>query len=193
MADFLVVIDAQNDFIEGNLGTKEAQQVVPKIVQRIQQSQSEIILFTKDTHYTDYLQTSEGINLPIEHCIINTEGWHINKEIRRAWKNNTNTIVLNSNANRGLDINNTIQKPTFGSIALMGVYSQLMSPNGGKDDTVELCGFCTDVCVITNALMAKSLLPEANIIVNSQLCAGTTPEKHEMALEIMKACQIKVV
>lgn len=191
----LIVVDTQNDFIDGALGSKEAQVAVPKIVERINNSDGEIILFTKDTHLPNYLHTFEGINLPVEHCIENTEGWRINRDIRHAWKNNPHTIYLNSNIYEGLEINNTVCKPTFGSVALMNVINELNKNLKFSDriDTIEFCGFCTDICVISNVLMIKALLPEIDIIVNSNLCAGVTPEKHEAALEVMKSCQIEVI
>lgn len=192
----LIVVDAQNDFIDGALGSKEAQEAVPKIVERIKNSEKEIILFTKDTHRLNYLNTFEGKNLPVEHCIKDTEGWRINRNIRHAWKDNIHTIYLNSNAYEGLEINNTIHKPTFGSMALLNVINELKKETiGSKDyiDTIEFCGFCTDICVISNVLMVKALLPEVDIIVNSELCAGVTPEKHEAALEVMRSCQIEVI
>lgn len=195
----LIVVDAQNDFIDGALGSKEAQVAVPKIVERIKNSNNEIILFTKDTHTHDYLETAEGIKLPVSHCVENTEGWRINRDIRHAWKNNVHTIFLNSNAYKGMEINNTIYKPTFGSVTLMNIINELneeaIRTIGINDrvDTIEFCGFCTDICVISNVLMIKALLPEINITVNSELCAGVTPEKHEAALEVMRSCQIEVI
>ena len=199
----LIVVDAQNDFIDGALGSKEAQVAVPKIVERINNSMNEIVLFTKDTHDINYLDTREGKILPVKHCIENTDGWCINKAIRSAWKGNPNTILLNANHNLGLNINNTICKPTFGSVALMNIIKELHNSRtynlkentniSTKIDTIEFCGFCTDICVISNVLMIKALLPEVNIIVNSELCAGVTPEKHEAALEVMRSCQIEVI
>ena len=199
----LIVVDAQNDFIDGALGSKEAQVAVPKIVERINKSMNEIVLFTKDTHDIYYSDTREGKKLPVAHCIENTDGWCINKAIRGAWKDNPNTILLNANQNYGLHINNTIYKPTFGSVALMNFIKELhnsitydLKENthiSTKIDTIEFCGFCTDICVISNVLMIKALLPEVDIIVNSELCAGVTPEKHEAALEVMRSCQIEVI
>lgn len=192
----LIVVDAQNDFIDGVLGTKEAQEAVPKIVERINNSVEELILFTKDTHEFNYLDTAEGKHLPVEHCIKNTEGWSINKDIRGAWKGNRNTILLNANNNIGLEINNTIFKPTFGSTTLMKLINNLnlsLSMSGDQFESIEFCGFCTDICVISNVLMIKALVPETKIVVNSKLCAGVTPEKHEAALEVMRSCQIEVI
>lgn len=191
----LIVVDAQNDFIDGALGSKEAQVAVPKIVERINKSMNEIILFTKDTHNINYSDTREGKKLPVAHCIENTDGWCINKSIRSAWKGNPNTILLNANHNCGLNTNNTILKPTFGSTNLMNIVNKLNENLFIEDkiDTIEFCGFCTDICVISNVLMIKALLPEINIIVNSELCAGVTPEKHEAALEVMRSCQIEVL
>ena len=121
----LIVVDTQNDFIDGALGSKEAQVAVPKIVERINNSMNEIVLFTKDTHNINYSDTREGKKLPVAHCIENTDGWCINKAIRGAWKGNPNTILLNANQNYGLHINNTILKPTFGSTTLMDIISKL--------------------------------------------------------------------
>lgn len=192
----LIVVDAQNDFIDGVLGTKEAQKAVPYIVERINNSVEELILFTKDTHEFNYLDTAEGKHLPVEHCVKNTEGWSINKDIRSAWKGSYGTILLNANEAIGLEMNNTIFKPTFGSTVLMDFINNLnlsLSISGEQIDSIEFCGFCTDICVISNVLMIKALLPETKIVVNSKLCAGVTPEKHEAALEVMRSCQIEVL
>lgn len=183
MNKLLVVVDAQNDFINGPLGTSEAQVSVPKIVEKIRDADEEtLILFTKDTHDDKYLETQEGRHLPIKHCINKTEGWCIQKDIRSAWMSKEVTIILeNSN-------NNTFYKDTFGSDELIHYLMFL------KTDIheIEIVGFCTDICVISNALLIRTFLPEVLVSVDSACCAGTTPENHQKALDVMKSCQIEI-
>ncbi len=170
MTKLLVVVDMQNDFITGPLGTPEAQAIVKKVKTRINQAQKagEIVTFTRDTHNENYLNTQEGKNLPVEHCIRHTPGWEIEKSLQLP-----NVEMFN--------------KDTFGSLDL--AHHILMNPY----DEVELVGVCTDMCVISNALLIKAYLPEQKITVNSSCCAGTTPENHENALKIMKQCHINVI
>ena len=166
----LVVIDMQNDFITGSLGTPEAQAVVKKVKARISQAtkNGETVAYTRDTHNANYLNTHEGKNLPVEHCIRHTDGWEIEKSLQVP-----NTHIFN--------------KDTFGSLDL--AHHLLVTPY----DEVELVGVCTDICVISNALLIKAYLPELKIVVNSACCAGTTPENHENALKAMKQCQIEII
>ena len=170
MNKLLVVIDMQNDFITGPLGTPEAQAVLKKVKARVNQAvkNNEYIAFTRDTHNAGYLNTQEGKKLPVEHCIRHTAGWEIEKSLQ----------VPNANV---------FNKDTFGSLDL--AHHLLMTPY----DEVELVGVCTDICVISNALLIKAYLPELKITVNSACCAGTTPENHENALNAMKQCQIDVI
>ncbi|WP_100065276.1 cysteine hydrolase family protein [Miniphocaeibacter massiliensis] len=172
MKDFLIVVDMQNDFIDGALGTEESVDIVPKVINKIKEFDGEVI-FTRDTHDKNYLQTLEGKNLPIEHCIKNTYGWEIKKEIDE------------------LRLTEPIDKVTFGSDEL----ALALKERNSKDriNSITLIGLCTDICVISNALLIKSFLPEVNIIVDSKCCAGVTKESHNNALEAMKACQINIV
>lgn len=173
MKKLLVVIDMQKDFIDGSLGTKEAVSIVPNVVCKIQSYRSENcdIWFTKDTHTKEYLTTLEGKNLPVEHCIQGTDGWELYSEIV--------SVVQNEDK--------IFEKPTFGSVKLgeavrEGGYSQ-----------VELCGLCTDICVISNCAVMKAFCPETEIIVDSSCVAGVTPESSDRALEAMKMLQTKIL
>lgn len=170
----LIVVDMQNDFIDGSLGTKEAESIVEKVQAKIEQYKKEgqTIIFTRDTHTTEYLNTQEGKNLPVKHCIRNTKGWEISKE-------------LNSNECKIID------KPTFGSVDLVKYISYIIRDN--KDTEIELVGLCTDICVISNALILKANFTETPITVDASCCAGVTPYKHKCALETMKSCQINVI
>lgn len=166
----LVVVDMQNDFIDGALGTAEAIAIVPKVVEKIQKYDGEKIIYTKDTHEENYMETQEGKNLPVPHCIRGTKGWELNPEIEVLRKEST------------------IDKPSFGSMEL-GEYLK-------KQDDVELIefvGLCTDICVISNVMITKAALPEVPVIVDASCCAGVTPESHKNALEAMKMCQVKVI
>ena len=179
---FLIVVDMQNDFIDGSLGTKEAQGIVLNVMNRIKAAREndEKILFTKDTHYGDYLTTHEGKNLPVLHCVKPSSGWEINSDVWAATYGYVCTIF---------------EKPAFGSLDLMEYMSDYIGVQGidDKDLDIELIGLCTDICVISNALMLRSVFPEAEISVRASCCAGVTPEKHKAALEVMKSCHIEVI
>ena len=164
----LIVVDMQKDFIDGALGTKEAEAIVQKVADKIKTCRKEgaQIIFTRDTHQTNYLETQEGRNLPVEHCIEGSEGWEISKELEV------------------LPEDEIINKVTFGY-----VWSKDMI----KGDEIEIVGLCTDICVISNALVLKAVLPETPITVDSSCCAGVTPQSHNNALEAMKMCQISIV
>lgn len=180
----LVIVDTQNDFIDGSLGTVEAQATVPKIVNKIKNlPKNTLILFTKDTHYGNYLETEEGKHLPVKHCIKGTHGWSINDEISATVKDGQ-FYTWSSNE----IIGGRILKETFGSVKLPEVIGKI-----NKVDEVTFVGFCTDICVISNALLLKAHYPELKITVDASCCAGVTPEKHKAALEVMKSCQINVV
>ncbi|WP_027422550.1 cysteine hydrolase family protein [Lachnobacterium bovis] len=174
MNKVLVVVDMQNDFIDGSLGTKEACAIVDNVVNKITQFDGDIIA-TFDTHQANYLETSEGKNLPVEHCIEDTDGWKLNDKIQTALdeKSSTNEVTY-------------IKKPTFGSIELGNL---LVSK---KPSEIELVGLCTDICVVSNALIIKANLPETPISVDASCCAGVTVEKHNAAIETMSSCQIKI-
>ncbi|MDD2980701.1 MAG: cysteine hydrolase [Hespellia sp.] len=170
----LIVVDMQNDFIGGALGTKEAQKILPDVVEKIKTFEGPV-LFTQDTHEKNYLETQEGKKLPVEHCIRETEGWKLHPEIA--------ALVG--------DEENIIKKPTFGSAemaAMLGMMSEKF-----EIESITLIGLCTDICVISNAMTLKAFLPEVPIIVDSKCCAGVTPESHENALRAMRACQIEIV
>ncbi|MBQ8297200.1 MAG: cysteine hydrolase [Ruminococcus sp.] len=166
----LAVIDMQNDFIDGALGTAEAVQIVGRVAEKIssiRESGAEVV-FTRDTHGEDYLSTSEGKKLPVEHCVRGTYGWEITDKLE----------VRDSKI---------IDKPTFGSYELAEYAASIE-----KLEEVILVGLCTDICVISNAMLLKARLPEVRITVDSGCCAGVTPQSHENALEAMKMCQIDV-
>jgi nicotinamidase-related amidase len=170
----LIVVDMQNDFITGTLGTPEAQAIVPKVKKKIEEyvSRGDKVLFTRDTHYSDYLTTPEGLKLPLEHCIVGTHGWNIHHD-------------LTTNA-RPFDNAYCINKLAFG-YDNWGLWEDELS------DEVELVGLCSDICVISNALILKVTFPEIEITVDASCCAGTTPENHKAALQVMKSCQINVI
>ncbi len=172
MQDILLVIDMQNDFIDGALGTKEAVAIVPKVEEKIKNFQG-IVLFTRDTHMPEYLETQEGSNLPVPHCIKGTDGWQIRKELE------------------ALRSTEPIDKVTFGSKDLGENLVAIDKEEGIR--SITLVGLCTDICVISNALLVKAFLPEVPIIVDASCCAGVTPDSHNTALSAMEACQIKVV
>ena len=170
----LVVVDMQNDFIDAALGTKEAVAIVDNVVKKISDFDGEIFV-TLDTHYDNYMETSEGKNLPVPHCIKNTAGWQLNSKVKDALAGKAYRIV---------------EKVTFGSVDLP---SMIASKFGSIDLDIELVGLCTDICVVSNALLLKANFPEANMTVDASCCAGVTVEKHKAALETMKSCQISVV
>lgn len=169
---FLIVVDMQNDFIDGALGTKEAVAILPAVKTKIEGFDGRVI-FTRDTHEEDYLSSQEGKNLPVSHCIKGTDGWQINPALDALRKEEP------------------VDKPTFGSIAL----GQLLKAYDTYDEKIEsitLIGLCTDICVISNAMIIKAFLPETPVIVDASCCAGVTPESHQNALNAMQMCQIKV-
>lgn len=171
--NFLIVIDMQNDFIDGVLGTKEAVAILPAVKEKIKNFNGRV-LFTRDTHESDYLSTQEGQNLPVEHCMRDTHGWQINAELDALRKEEP------------------IDKPVFGSVAL-GQLLKAYDTYEEKIENITLIGVCTDICVISNAMLIKSFLPETPIFVDAACCAGVTPESHERALDAMAVCQIKVL
>lgn len=180
MKKILVVVDMQNDFITGSLGTKEAVAIVPNVIEKIKEYDINDVYVTRDTHQADYMSTNEGKHLPVEHCIENTWGWEIEDSVKKA-----------------VEGAKTVNKPTFGSTELASmlakVYEELpVSENGAKEFSIELIGLCTDICVVSNALLLKAQMPEITISVDSKCCAGVTPESHEAALTTMRMCQIEV-
>ncbi len=172
MKDYLIVIDMQKDFIDGALGTKEAMAILPKVEAKLKEFEGEI-LFTRDTHTKDYLSTREGEKLPVIHCVKGTEGWQI-------WPSLRSYIT-----------ELPIDKVTFGSSRL----AQVLEKVNHREEigSITLIGLCTDICVISNAMLLKAFLPEVPIIVDAACCAGVTRESHKTALEAMKACQIEII
>ncbi len=171
MQDILLVVDMQNDFVDGSLGTPEAQAIVGKVAEKIKNFEGPV-LFTQDTHGPDYLETQEGRLLPVEHCIRGTEGWEIIPELS------------------SLSEGPVIEKDTFGSKDLVTVLQAMDAEEAIA--SISLVGLCTDICVISNALLIKAYLPEVKLIVDASCCAGVTPESHVTALEAMKICQVSV-
>ena len=169
MKKILVVVDMQNDFIDGALGTPEAVAIVPYVKEKIESFDGEV-LFTRDTHAENYMDTQEGRNLPVPHCIKGTAGWEIRAELD------------------ALRRTEAIDKLTFGSRDLVNVLAR-----EGEIESITFVGLCTDICVISNAMVVKAFYPEIPLIVDAKGCAGVTPESHARALEAMKTCQIKVV
>ena len=172
MNDILIVVDMQNDFIDGALGTEEAEAIVPRVLEKIRGFEGRVI-FTRDTHFDNYMDTQEGKNLPVPHCIKDSEGWQIRAELDK------------------LRTEPAIDKPSFGSVELSAM---LARENSEKPiGSVTFIGLCTDICVISNAMLIKAAMPEVPVIVDAACCAGVTPESHNNALEAMKMCQISVI
>jgi nicotinamidase-related amidase len=175
----LVIVDMQNDFVDAALGTKEAAAIVPAVCDKIKNSRADnaLIFATKDTHSENYMQTREGRFLPVPHCIKGTPGWEFNPDVGAA-----------------LEDARVIEKYSFGSLTLPDVISETLQIKGiaPKDAEIELIGLCTDICVVSNALILKSRFPETDIKVDAACCAGVTPEKHSAALETMRSCQIEI-
>ena len=167
----LAVIDMQNDFIDGALGTKEAEAIVQNVAAKIEvyRSEGQMVVFTRDTHGADYLETQEGRHLPVVHCVEGTIGWRISDRL-----NTDGAPIFN--------------KPAFGSPALADYAASLT----GLEE-IEVIGLCTDICVISNVLLLKAALPETKITVDSSCCAGVTPESHENALNAMRMCQVCII
>ena len=161
---YLIVVDMQNDFITGALGSELAKAIVPSVVEKVKNYDGKVI-FTRDTHFTGYMQTQEGKKLPVEHCIKDTDGWQICNELKPY-------------------VNEVADKITFGSVDLPKMITDA--------EEIELCGLCTDICVISNAMILKATYPEAKITVDSNCCAGVSVESHNTALDAMKAVQIEV-
>ena len=172
----LVVVDMQKDFVSGALGTREAEAILPRVAERVRAAAEagEKLFFTRDTHETDYLSTQEGRLLPVEHCIRGTDGWRLAEPLREYAQGAAELI----------------DKPGFGSLALGERLREL--DRAEPLERVTLIGLCTDICVISNALLLKAFLPEVPIRVEAACCAGVTPESHRRALEAMQSCQIEI-
>lgn len=175
MEKLLIVVDMQNDFITGALANTEGQKIVSKLADYIKNFKGQVAI-THDTHYEGYLNTQEGKNLPVEHCIIDTEGWELVPEIQAAIDACPCHDIVD------------FKKITFGSTYL----GDFVARNSNSFEEIILCGVCTDICVISNALLIKAFAPEIKVTVLSDLCAGVTPEAHETALKAMQSCQINV-
>ena len=183
MKKTLIVIDMQNDFIDGALGSKEAQSIVPNVKRKIEECYTlgYDVIFTRDTHYDNYLDTMEGKFLPVKHCIKNTDGWAISTEL--------DTSIAS----------HIIDKPNFGYIDWredLSTFDYLTDKECWLEEppeSIELVGLCTDICVVSNALILKAMYPETSITVDANCCAGVTPESHKAALTTMKMCQINVI
>lgn len=165
----LIVVDVQNDFVNGSLGSEEAQAIIPNVKKKIEEyyNRGDQIILTRDTHYDDYLNTLEGRKLPVKHCVFGTKGWKVVSDLE----------VPNCRY---------VNKSTFGTL-------QWRNMAWIGDGDIDLVGLCTDICVISNALVLKAMFPNTEITVDAGCCAGSTPEKHKAALEAMKSCQINVI
>lgn len=172
MRKYLIVVDMQNDFISGALGGEDAETVVSSVVSRIHEAinDNRILLFTQDTHDESYMNTSEGRHLPVPHCVYGTDGWKLHPDIAPYAEN-------------------VIQKPTFGSLKLPDI---LRGKADGRDLDIALCGVCTDICVVSNALLLRAFFPEATLRVYADACAGVTKNSHNAALTVLRACHVEV-
>ena len=180
----LVVVDMQNDFVTGALANKEAEKIISNVKAKVEEykANNDVVIFTRDTHYDDYMSTEEGKNLPVPHCIECSDGWEIVDELKDIAEN----YKL-----KNLTYINIIDKPTFGSIDLANELDYIDSY--AAITNIELVGLCTDICVISNAIIAKAAIPNAHVIVDARCCAGVTPESHDTALAAMKAIQVEVI
>ena len=173
MRKILVVVDMQNDFIDAALGTAEAVAIVDAVKAKIASYPVEDVIATMDTHGENYMETQEGRNLPVVHCVKGTDGWKIRPDIAEL-----------------LEGAKIYEKPPFGSTALA---ADLKALSESEEIELELIGLCTDICVVSNALLLKANMPEVKISVDAACCAGVTPQKHLAALETMRSCQINVI
>ena len=173
MRKVLVVVDMQKDFVDGALGTKEAVAIVDNVVAKIKDFDGDVIA-TYDTHGENYMDTQEGKKLPVPHCIKGTDGWKLDKKVQEALDEKGFTEVY---------------KPTFGSVDLV----EMIRKYDVEDTQIQLIGLCTDICVISNAMLCKTFLTETPVYIAADCCAGVTPQSHENALRAMEMCQIKIV
>ena len=164
----LIVVDMQNDFISGSLGSTLAEAIVPGVVEKVKNYDGKVI-FTRDTHFADYMNTQEGRKLPVEHCVKDTAGWEICNELKPY-------------------VETVVDKITFGSVELPSVIKNF----GEEIEEIELCGLCTDICVISNAMILKAAFPEVKVSVDGKCCAGVSEESHQTALDAMRAVQIEI-
>jgi nicotinamidase-related amidase len=188
---FLFVIDMQNDFIDGSLGSDDAKRIVPNVVKLMQNwgnDKEHAIWYTYDTHYEHdaltipkYETTLEGKMLPVKHCIVNTPGWQLNE------------YVADEIVKRNSVYDKTFQKNTFGSLDMVNEAAKYLWENPESDDSLYIVGLCTDICVINNALLLRAKFPNLHIYVYENCCAGTSKEAHDAAITVMKSCQIEVI
>lgn len=171
---YLIVVDMQNDFVTGSLGSKMAEMIVPAVCEKIRsyKAQDSTVFMTLDTHFKDYLETPEGKKLPVEHCIKGTEGWQPETQVAETIGGSAEVY----------------EKSTFGSTEL----AQHLAERTKAGDEIELCGLCTDICVVSNALLIKAFCPECEVIVDANACAGVTEESHRAALVTMASCQCRI-
>lgn len=176
--NILIVVDMQKDFVDGALGTSEAVAIVPAVAEKIRSyaDRGEPIFVTRDTHGEDYLQSQEGKNLPVIHCVKGTPGWALDGAVAAALPPYAVTV----------------DKPTFGSVKLPELIGEYVREHGAENVHAEIIGLCTDICVVSNALLLKAHFPEMPISLDAKCCAGVTPEKHAAALDTMASCQIRI-
>lgn len=174
MKKILIVVDMQKDFVDGALGSKEAVEIVSNVVKRIKNFDGDIIV-TYDTHYENYMETQEGKNLPVPHCIKGTKGWQLDESVQTALEKKQYLAI---------------EKPTFGSTELIGHIKENYNP---QEIEIELIGLCTDICVVSNALLLKANFPETKVSVVASCCAGVTPDSHNAALTTMKMCHVNII
>ena len=173
MKNVLIVVDMQKDFVDGALGSKEAAAIVPAVVEKIKNHQGDIIV-TYDTHPEHYMDTQEGKMLPVPHCIKGTEGWELDAKVQKALEQKEYKVI---------------EKPTFGAVEL----PEYLKENYKEEELeIELIGLCTDICVVSNALLLKANFLETKVSVDASCCAGVTPESHQAALFTMKMCQVHI-
>ena len=189
MKKITIVIDMQNDFLTGALANPDAVNIIPSVLEEIKNA--DYVMYTRDTHGENYLETQEGKNLPVPHCVEGTRGWEIVDELNPM---NIDWLV---NKNKWWIVN----KPTFGCVYIWGNgvdatesnFPALVEHYGQENLEVTFCGTCTDICVVSNAMIVKSLYPELTVNVKADACAGLTPEKHKAALDVMSSCQINII
>ena len=179
MKKITIVIDMQNDFLTGSLANPDAVNIIPSVLEEIKKA--DYVMYTRDTHSKNYLETQEGKNLPVPHCIEGTHGWQIVDE-------------LDPQSIADIKMWHIVNKPTFGDVNIwMDMYFADLVNWNGEDVEVTFCGTCTDICVVSNAMIVKSLYPELTVNVKADACAGLTPEKHKAALDVMSSCQINII
>lgn len=176
MKKLLIVVDCQKDFIDGALGSYEAQDMIPRLEKKLEELDNETtVIFTADTHYEDYLDTFEGKKLPVPHCVQGSDGWAIDPRLTKFF--NDSPVV--------------VEKETFGSFDLIDAIHNI-SEYAIDFDEIELVGLCTDICVISNALILRAAFPETEILIDPLCCAGSSVDAHKAALRAMESCQITI-